>query len=31
MAVMTDMTVNFAGVKMKNPLVAVSGCFGFGR
>jgi dihydroorotate dehydrogenase (NAD+) catalytic subunit len=25
------MTVDFAGVKLKNPLVAVSGCFGFGR
>ncbi len=28
---MTDMTVSVAGVTMKNPLVAVSGCFGFGR
>jgi dihydroorotate dehydrogenase (NAD+) catalytic subunit len=24
-------SVTFAGVKMKNPLVAVSGCIGFGR
>jgi dihydroorotate dehydrogenase (NAD+) catalytic subunit len=23
--------IDFAGVKLKNPLVAVSGCFGFGR
>ena len=28
---MTDMTVSVAGVTMKNPLVAVSGSFGFGR
>jgi dihydroorotate dehydrogenase (NAD+) catalytic subunit len=25
------LSVDFAGVKLKNPLVAVSGCFGFGR
>jgi dihydroorotate dehydrogenase (NAD+) catalytic subunit len=23
--------INFAGVPLKNPLIAVSGCFGFGR
>lgn len=28
---MTNMSVSLAGVAMKNPLVAVSGCFGFGR
>ncbi|MCL2004280.1 MAG: dihydroorotate dehydrogenase [Oscillospiraceae bacterium] len=28
---MTDMTVSLAGVRLKNPLVAASGCFGFGR
>ncbi|MDR1692672.1 MAG: dihydroorotate dehydrogenase [Oscillospiraceae bacterium] len=28
---MTDLSVSVAGVPMKNPLVAVSGCFGFGR
>ncbi|MDR0325345.1 MAG: dihydroorotate dehydrogenase [Oscillospiraceae bacterium] len=28
---MTDLFVSVAGVKMKNPLIAVSGCFGFGR
>ena len=28
---MTDMRVSVAGVTMKNPLVAVSGCIGFGR
>ncbi|MCL1807858.1 MAG: dihydroorotate dehydrogenase [Oscillospiraceae bacterium] len=28
---MTDLSVSVAGVTMKNPLVAVSGCFGFGR
>lgn len=28
---MIDMSVCFAGVTMKNPLIAASGCFGFGR
>ena len=26
-----DLSVSFAGVKFKNPIVTVSGCFGFGR
>lgn len=26
-----DISVSFAGVKFKNPIVAASGCFGFGR
>ncbi|MDR0294546.1 MAG: dihydroorotate dehydrogenase [Oscillospiraceae bacterium] len=28
---MVDLSVSVAGLAMKNPLVAVSGCFGFGR
>lgn len=28
---MADLSVNFAGVSMKNPLVTASGAFGFGR
>jgi len=28
---MTDMRVSFAGVEFKNPIVAASGTFGFGR
>jgi dihydroorotate dehydrogenase (NAD+) catalytic subunit len=28
---MTNFSVDFAGVQLKNPLIAVSGCFGFGR
>ncbi|MCL2083175.1 MAG: dihydroorotate dehydrogenase [Oscillospiraceae bacterium] len=28
---MTDMSISFAGVRLKNPLIAASGCFGFGR
>ena len=26
-----DLSVELAGLRMKNPIVAVSGCFGFGR
>lgn len=28
---MTDMSVNIAGIKMKNPVVTASGTFGFGQ
>ncbi|MCL2089206.1 MAG: dihydroorotate dehydrogenase [Oscillospiraceae bacterium] len=28
---MADLSVNIAGVGFKNPLIAASGCFGFGR
>jgi len=28
---MTDLNLTFAGIKFKNPVVAVSGTFGFGR
>jgi len=28
---MVDMSVSFAGVKLKNPIVSASGTFGFGR
>ena len=28
---MADLTVNLAGVELKNPLIAASGTFGFGR
>jgi len=28
---MTDLSVNIAGVKLKNPIIAASGTFGFGR
>jgi len=26
-----DMSVNFAGIQLKNPVMPASGCFGFGR
>lgn len=28
---MADLRVNLAGVELKNPVIAASGCFGFGR
>lgn len=28
---MADIRVNLAGVELKNPVIAASGCFGFGR
>ena len=28
---MTDLSVNIAGVALKNPLIAASGAFGFGE
>ncbi len=28
---MVDMTVNIAGVELKNPVIAASGTFGFGE
>lgn len=30
-ALTTDLSVNIAGLKMKNPVIAASGTFGFGR
>ena len=26
-----DLKVNIAGLELKNPVIAASGCFGFGR
>lgn len=28
---MTDLSVNIAGIKFKNPIIAASGCFAFGK
>ena len=28
---MADLTIDFAGIQFKNPIVAASGTFGFGR
>ena len=28
---MVDLSVNLAGVKLKNPVIPASGTFGFGR
>ena len=26
-----NLEINIAGIKLKNPVIAASGCFGFGR
>ncbi len=31
MSVEPDISVNLAGLKLKNPLIAASGCYGYGR
>ena len=28
---MADLSVNIAGIPFKNPVIAASGCFGFGE